>query len=589
MTTRNRRIPFYARIQLQGAGIDGTGESIDISVGGIGVVVPLKDMKGSTNGTPLAQTVLSLRFRLPGDADALEIRSRPVWFEDRGRNRRGHRVACLGLQFEPGQLEARDRIGRLIDSFRYRVAVLGNLDASVVNEALDDLYEIVELDDLDQLENRNDNHQLGLILVGDELDPRRGQAILENVLNGSRLEREPPIVYCARNLDVRPPALGHVIYMPIPLGKVELRSLAKSCVAGHVLAVENERLNSKLVSLVNRLQQENAFFRNKVAPSRIPGVIGESRSMRKLFVDVERIARHNVSALIVGETGTGKTLIARAIHQLSGRTAQPFISHNCAAIAESLLDSELFGHRRGAFTGADADRIGIIEAADQGTVLLDEVGEMSPAMQAKLLDVLESGVIRRVGENRPIQVSVRVLCATNRDLLGMVNDGTFREDLYYRLGTFVLSLPPLRQRPEDIPLLAAHFLTQAVARYDLEPLSLTQGAVQALEAQSWPGNVRQLRQVIDRLAIVANPGAAVAASQVFEILEQTLLPSDRALDSTSSLRDSLAHHERKLIEKALAESGGVMARAARRLQIERTTLTRRCQRLGIAWNEPKEG
>src|SRR3954469_23909554 len=248
-----------------------------------------------------------------------------------------------------------------------------------------------------------------------------------------------------------------------------------------------------------RLKSENAYLRSQLEQRyRIDGLVGQSRIMRDLFQLLETVATTASTVLITGETGTGKELAARAIHHASPRRANRFVAINCSAIPETLLEAELFGHVRGAFTGAVATRQGRLEQANKGTLFLDEVGTMSPALQAKLLRVLQEREFERVGDSHTIKIDVRVIAATHSDLERMVAEGSFRQDLYYRLNVIPVRLPPLRERKEDIPLLAQHFLEKLCADLERETVTMSQDAMRRLMAYSWPGNVRQLENIVER-------------------------------------------------------------------------------------------
>jgi two-component system nitrogen regulation response regulator NtrX len=315
-------------------------------------------------------------------------------------------------------------------------------------------------------------------------------------------------------------------------------------------------------------------------------MIGNSLALRRVRDMIVRVAPSDARVLITGESGTGKELVAAAIHAGGARRDRPFVRVNCAAIPRDLVESEMFGHERGAFTGATERRIGRFELADRGTLLLDEVGDLGAEAQAKLLRAIESGEIERVGGSKPIRVNVRVLSATNKDLTRAVADGTFREDLYFRLNVIPLAIPPLRERPDDIPALVKHFSALHRARTGQPLTSWTTEALDLFGRYRWPGNVRELANIVERLAIL-HPGREVTGDDIREVLpsvpvrlaEPAALPNADLLDA--SLTDTLDDYERMLITRALSVAGGNIAEAARRLQTDRPNLYRRMKRLGI--------
>jgi DNA-binding NtrC family response regulator len=315
------------------------------------------------------------------------------------------------------------------------------------------------------------------------------------------------------------------------------------------------------------------------------GIVGDSPSMRALAERVERVARSNLPALIRGETGTGKELIARAIHRRSRRPG-PFVSENCAALADSLLEAELFGHEQGAFTGASAARDGLFARANGGTLFIDEVGDMSPAMQAKLLRVLQDGEVRRLGGQRTTTVDVRVIAATHKDLDALVRQGLFREDLLFRLAVLEVRVPALRERPEDIPPLVERFLRRLSDETGQPTLLLGDAALDALLAHPWPGNVRELENAVRVAALFSTGGALQADAFPFRRAKGGAIAPDREL-SYQELRDLLEERERDYVKDVLATSHGNKAEAARRLGITRYALYRTLRRLGIECDEPE--
>jgi DNA-binding NtrC family response regulator len=335
-----------------------------------------------------------------------------------------------------------------------------------------------------------------------------------------------------------------------------------------------------------RLQAENAYLRDQLHDRfRLDGMIGRTPVMMQLFELLRTIASTASTVLLTGETGTGKELAARAIHDASPRRTQRFVALNCSAIPETLLEAEIFGHVRGAFTGAVANRQGRLEQAHRGTLFLDEVGTMSAALQAKLLRVLQSREFERVGDSQTVKVDVRVIAATNSDLKQMVQAGTFRQDLFYRLNVIPVRIPSLRERRADIPLLAQHFL-DTFAKQAVPPrgkITLGQDAQQALMAYLWPGNVRQLENVIERTFALAPGKAQLSGADLPEEVRGVPIPveaDDTVIpDGGIDLDRLVADFEHTLIRRALERTGGNKRQAAELLQLKRTTLIEKLKRL----------
>jgi two-component system, NtrC family, nitrogen regulation response regulator NtrX len=333
-----------------------------------------------------------------------------------------------------------------------------------------------------------------------------------------------------------------------------------------------------------RLEAENLALRAKVDAQHL--MIGESYAMVRLREQVAMAAPTNGRVLIFGENGTGKELVARNIHEMSRRRSAPFVEVNCAAIPEELIESELFGHVRGAFTGAVADRRGKFETAHGGTIFLDEIGDMSLKTQAKVLRVLQEQVMEPVGGSTRIRVDARVLAATNKDLPSEIRGGRFREDLYFRLNVVPIFVPPLRDRVEDVPLLADHFMAMLAREYGRRPKTFEPDAVRALQRYGWPGNVRELRNVVERLMIMV-PGERVSSRDLL-FLEQggpavgsatSMAPVKPAL--MAPLHDARDEFEKQYILRALAAQQGNMSRTAEVLGVERSNLYRKMRAFGI--------
>ena len=321
------------------------------------------------------------------------------------------------------------------------------------------------------------------------------------------------------------------------------------------------------------LTSENRRLRC-VVDDRYADLVGKSPPMQALFALLERVAQVSSPALVLGETGTGKELVARALHKSGPRASGPFVAVNCAAVPETLLESELFGHTRGAFTGATQARRGLFQDADGGTLLLDEIGELSPPLQARLLRVLESGEIRPLGSDTVRTVDVRVVAATHRPISDLVHGGQFREDLYFRLKVLPIAIPPLRERGDDIPLLADHFLTKARARLPhAAPRSFAVDATSALLAHPWPGNVRELQHVVERL-VVTSDKTILDGATVREVLEPPAPSTGQPLDMFAPL-PTLRELEQRYIDHVLDRTSGNKTKAAEILGIDPSTLHRR--------------
>jgi len=316
-----------------------------------------------------------------------------------------------------------------------------------------------------------------------------------------------------------------------------------------------------------RLQQENVLLKRALHTShQFSNIIGTSSPMVALFQLIETIAATNSTVLITGESGTGKELIARAIHVNSPRRERPFVAVNCGALSETLLDSELFGHMRGSFTGADSNKKGLIEVAEKGTIFLDEIGEMSPVVQVKLLRVLQERKFRRLGGTEEIDADIRILAATNRDLTKMVAEGSFREDLFYRINVIPMRVPPLRERQEDIPLLAEHFMAR-FAQQMRKPVSGISGAAMALLTQYvWPGNIRELENAIERAVALERTPTILPDSLPEQlnhhVAEVSAAPTEPFPDAGFDLERHVQGIEREYIAEALRRAGGVKVKAA---------------------------
>ena len=351
------------------------------------------------------------------------------------------------------------------------------------------------------------------------------------------------------------------------------------------VAIVNARAFEEVLDLRRRLELDNEYLREEVGQP-FGEILGNSPSLKRVLEQIERVAPTDASVLILGESGTGKELVARAIHERSPRAPRPLVRVNCAAVPDSLFESEYFGHVRGSFTGALRDRAGRFEIADGGTLFLDEIGEIALPQQAKLLRVLQEGTFERVGDDRTRSCDVRVIAATNRELSAEVAAGRFRTDLYYRLSVFPIDVPPLRERQEDIPALVVHFARRAALRHGLSAPELSRTAARRLQEYAWPGNVRELQHVVERAVILARGGVLR-----FDMLAADRLPTRPAVpEAASSPPDELPtwtelqRRQREVLIQALQQAGGRISGpggAADRLGLRPSTLSSKLKALGL--------
>jgi Nif-specific regulatory protein len=458
-----------------------------------------------------------------------------------------------------------------------------------------------EQDNLDAIRfNFGKSFQLLLANSGEEALALAKQHDVAVIVTDQRMPRMTGLELLKAAREVRPDAVGIIVtaftdvdvlieainlgriyrYVTKPWDSKELRGILTHAIERFALLRENRRLQEQLSQYVGMLSSDahSAFD--------FGAIVGDSPALRDVLARVEQVASTASTVLLRGETGTGKEMVARAIHINSARETKPFVRVNCAALAPGVLESELFGHEKGAFTGAVARRLGRFELADGGTLFLDEVGDLPQDVQVKLLRVLQEREFERVGGAETIKVDVRVISATHRDLEKQIAAGEFREDLYYRLNVFPITLPPLRSRTTDIPLLAEHFIQKYARTAGKNVRGLDGGAVSALSGYTWPGNVRELENVIERALILAK-GSELTATD----LEFTRRPSPSTSPSSSSsssssggdrpLQERLQEQERAAIINAIDQAHGNIAHAARALGINRSTLYYRLRKHGL--------
>ena len=365
-------------------------------------------------------------------------------------------------------------------------------------------------------------------------------------------------------------------YVPKPFDNDEIRVVVRRSLERHRLERENRLLREQI-------QRDYGFDK----------MIGSGRSMQSVFETVQKVAETDLTVLVRGESGTGKELVAQALHNVSGRQQKPFVAVNCAAINRELVESELFGHEKGAFTGADSRRKGRFEFADGGTIFLDEIGDMGPETQAKVLRVLQEKTLERVGGNQPVEVDVRVVAATHRDLEKLVEEGSFREDLYYRLRVVEVELPPLRDRAEDIPALADRFLTQVAERLERRKKLLSDSALARLARYGWPGNVRELRNALEQAAVLSS-GETIEVEDLR--LDEAKAPPGDAPSTAVVFSDAKRQHverfERDYLLRALRENDGNVSRTAQAIGMVRQSLQQKIRELDLRsedWGNGKKG
>lgn len=371
-------------------------------------------------------------------------------------------------------------------------------------------------------------------------------------------------------------------YISKPWEPDELRLIVHRAAERYQMMQENRRLMDALKEANRRLQEENIILHREAEKQyEFQNIIGQSQAMQEVFRLMRKVIATDTTVLLIGETGTGKELIARAIHYNGPRKHKLFVAQNCAALPDTLLESELFGHTKGAFTGATMDKKGLFELADGGTIFLDEIADTSPAFQQRLLRVLQEGEIRPLGSEKSIRVNVRIISATNRDLKTAIQEGKFREDLFYRLNVFPIRIPPLRERKEDIPLLAEHFLQKYSRKIGKKITGISKAALKMLMNYHFPGNVRELENILERAVTLSDEGAEITPDLL--PLESTSEgPVESGFEDTSRpLKEIVEEMEKRLIRKKLQEFGGNISQTARSLGLSRVGLQKKLKRYGI--------
>ncbi|MBI1986888.1 MAG: sigma-54-dependent Fis family transcriptional regulator [Nitrospinae bacterium] len=371
-------------------------------------------------------------------------------------------------------------------------------------------------------------------------------------------------------------------YITKPWDPNEFKVIVKRALEYYDLTLENIRLNEELTIAYEKLKKDYNYLQKELEGThKFDQIITVSPTMQKIFRELEKIIDSSITVLILGETGTGKELVAQTIHYNSPRKSQKFVAQNCGSLPETLLESELFGYKKGSFTGAVADKKGLLEIADKGTVFLDEIGETSPAMQVRLLRFLEEGEIRPIGSESVKKLDVRVISATNKDLFEEVAAGRFRKDLYYRLSTFPIILPPLRERKEDIPLLSEHFLLKYSRKTQKYLHGFSPEALSFLEMYDFPGNIRELENEVERAVALAEPGTFISPDLLSDRVRGHQKEIDWLLNKEGKLTEKVELLERRIIEKLLNDFHGNKSEVARQLGLSRLGLRKKMARYGL--------
>ena len=415
--------------------------------------------------------------------------------------------------------------------------------------------------------NHFKKHPAELAIIDLKMEPMNGIEVLKKI-KALNLQAEVLMISAYGTVDdaVKAMHLGAADFMTKPFSPDELRMRVKN--------IFEKISNSKKIET---LVEQNKLLETELFEG-FEEIIGKSSSMQKIFLLIDQISQTESTVLINGESGTGKELVARAIHSKSNRSENPFIKINCGALNDNLLESELFGHEKGAFTGAIKQKKGRFELADKGTLFLDEIGDVSGAMQVKLLRVIQEGEFERVGGEQTIKTSVRIIAATNKNLGKLITEGKFREDLYYRLSVILLSIPSLRERKDDIPLLVEHFLKKSAVKNGVEQKVVDQESINLLKEYSWPGNIRELENLVERLTVISE-GKVIDS----ELIARHLFSGIGMANSFENLplEEALYNFEKSLIVQAMKKSDGVKNRAAKMLGIGTSVLYYKLEKFGL--------
>src|SRR5215831_11430754 len=587
-TAREVRLPLHVRVLTR----PDYGEcwSLNLSSGGmaLGVAQPSGD-------PPVEGRSIELQFQLPGNDARFLIRGRVKWFGSNVAPLSSPYRFAFGVSFTEVRSNDRAILARYLIDYRPQVVVAypSATESLVCRDVLEPdaaVHDASSDQALQGLLGRGDVYVV--VVFGD--DESQALRAVEQVTGGPSPGKEadqvaflgfaPRVVYCAQATPQRLLRLHNEgkIYQSLdrPLDRDWLRLTVKRACDDYAIRSELERLRHELERAFPQTRSLAEGPRS-IENLSVGELVLESDAMRSVLALTQTVAPHRAHVLLQGPTGTGKELFARALHKLSPRAEGPFVAIDCGVLPETLLESELFGHVEGAFTGSVGDRPGLFQIADGGTLFLDEIENTTPALQSKLLRFIDSGEMRPVGGNKVQKVDVRLVAASNRDLRAEVDAGRFRADLFYRLSAFPIDLPPLKERRDDILPLALHFLNKFGKSMGRPPSVLSSDAEAALKRYDWPGNVRELRNTIERAMLLTAPGQPILASVLPKQVLKSLFAPDPDFTTASSLKQRVEEFERELIRAALSHHQGVLRKAATELGMNPVTLGRKVRQHGL--------
>jgi two-component system, NtrC family, response regulator HupR/HoxA len=530
-----------------------------------------------------------LRLALPDQREPLRVDAEVSWAAPEEQHAAARCAVVLGLKLGALSEDDAERLARFVASFRHLAVIADASEASAraLLGVMQEDFRVLICAAWADAEALIRAHEVAVLVCGERLAEGSGVQLLRR--HAAELDRLQVVrIACASNLlDAQVEELvnlgGAFHVLRLPWRPSELRQVLRRAVDAHVLLTDNERLDAELQRAHDRLRRENTYLRHRLeAHQGFERILGASAALREAFSELERIRGTDTSVHLQGETGSGKELVARALHEGGPRASRPFVAQSCAGLPQTLLHSALFGHRRGAFTGAERDHPGVFEQAQGGTLFLDEVAELSLASQGMLLRALQEREVMPLGGTQVVPVDVRIISATHADLREEIRAGRFREDLYFRLVVLRVRLPPLRERHGDVPVLARHFLQLHAQRFGRKVPALEPSALSALEGWPWPGNVRELENEMERLVVLSEEGEPLTVELLSPHLRAAAAPAlqPQILDEGVVIprglpfEEAVGRLERIWVERALEAAGGNVTRAAALLGIERSRLSK---------------